>query len=483
VVVKLLDVIDNSPAFNPAQIAFNFSESVPLLTKQSLGSVTDPDLGINTTQSIVILSGNVGNAFALQRKDSGDFDKVLDLVVNSHLDYEEVQSYTLVIRATDGGGRTGDMTVRINILDQNDNQPIFNTSKYDVTVAENATVDTSIMQVEATDRDSGDNGRVTYSIDPITDPVGHFRIDRVSGVVYVNKPLDYETQPSYRLTLQATDGGADHLTGIAALDIKLININEQPATIRLVFLQGAGSEDHIAENTAAGTAVARISIADPDLTENRQMDVNVTLLGGDNVFGLQISAEVLSLVVVNTPPDREVKAVYDLTVVVTDTGSPPLSASKSFRIYIDDVNDNVPRFASDTYYAAVNETAEAGTSVLRVVAVDTDAGDNARIHYSISTTSSSSSSSPQADWFQIDSNTGVITTRSAIDCEVNPQPSLLVVARDNGEPPLSGSTTVYINVRDVNDKQPEFETSFYSATVNEDFPVGQCLDIQVRTNQ
>ena len=469
VTVHLLDVNDNSPAFNPSSNTLEFSESRPRGAKKSLGSVTDADLGANSTRTCQIVSGNVGNAFALEQKRSGEHDIILDLKVNTQLDYELVPSYNLVIRATDGGGRTSDMTVRISILDQNDNQPIFNTSKYEVRIAENVTVGTSVIQVEATDQDSGPNGRIRYSIDSKTDPEAHFGIDRDTGVVRINKPLDYETQPSFRLTLEATDDGPLRLVGNAALEVTLLNINEQPANIRLVYLQGANRQGHIFENTKAGTSVARISIDDPDITVDRQVDVNVTLLGGDDVFGLEITGEVLSLVVVNTPPDREVKATYDLTVIVTDAGNPPLRASESFTIFIDDVNDNAPRFPQSSYEAEVQETAEVGTSVLRVTASDSDEGDNSRIFYAIQ-----GSSSPQSGWFEIDSSTGVITTRAPIDCELNAQPVLVVTARDNGETPLSGSTSVTIVVRDVNDKQPEFETSFYNARVFEDAAIGDC---------
>nr|KAG5696280.1 hypothetical protein BaRGS_019982 [Batillaria attramentaria] len=469
VTVKLQDVNDNSPSFSPSSVTLEFSEQAPVMSKKPLGSVTDPDLGNYTTQSCEIVSGNVDDAFMLQLKVNAP-DIILDLIVNRQLDYEERSTYNLIIRARDGGGRTGEMTVNVNILDQNDNQPIFNTSHYKVKIAENVTIGTRVLDVQATDIDSGENGRIRYSIDSKTDPEGHFSIDPVSGVVTVSKPLDYETQPMFRLTLEATDHGPSPLEGNAALDITLININEKPATIRLVFLQGADRQGHIPENTQAGTPVARISIDDPDIAGDIDTNVTVELHGGDDVFELQFTDDVLSLVVVNTPPDREQKSFYELTVTATDSGNPPLEAHETFTVYIDDVNDNAPKFTRDPYRAEVQEAAEIGTSVLRVNATDPDTGDNARIVYSIQ-----ASSNPEAGWFDIDSSTGVITTRSAIDCELNSQPQFVVIARDNGEPQLSGSTTVLITVRDVNDKQPEFEISFYNTIVEEDATVGDCL--------
>ena len=469
VTVNLLDVNDNSPAFSPTSRQLDFSESAPLGAKKALGSVTDRDLGANSTQTCEIVSGNLGGAFTLLQKPSGEYDIILDLKVNARLDYETVSSYNLVIRATDGGGRTGEMAVRVDILDVNDNQPSFTNSKYQVRVAENVDIGTSLIRVEATDQDSGPNGQVRYSIDSSTGPEGQFRIDPVTGVVRVNKPLDYEATPTIRLGLAATDGGPIQLVGNAALEVHLQNINEQPANIVLTFLQTADRQGRIPENTGTGTPVARFSIEDSDIAEDRQDEVNVTLLGGGEVFGLQIADQDLSLVVVNTPPDRENKSVYDLTIVVTDAGTPPLRASRSFLITIEDVNDNAPQFSNASYHGEVLETADIGTSILRVSATDPDEEENSRITYSIE-----GSSSPQSGWFAIDSSTGVVTTRSLIDCELNAQPQFVVTARDRGDPPLSGSTTVVIVVRDVNDKQPEFETSFYNARVSEDAPVGDC---------
>lgn len=84
--IFLLDVNDNSPKFNPPNITLNFSESAPNVTKKALGSVTDPDLGMNSTATVMILSGNTGDAFSLQQKSLGAFDILLDLKVNSRLD-------------------------------------------------------------------------------------------------------------------------------------------------------------------------------------------------------------------------------------------------------------------------------------------------------------------------------------------------------------------------------------------------------------
>ena len=473
VTVRLLDVNDNSPSFISTSMHLTFSESVPIGTKQSLGTVTDLDSGTNSTERCEIMSGNILNAFSLQHRQSGEHDMILDVIVNKKLDFEEVSLYDLVIRATDGGGKTGEMNASIEVLDQNDNQPVFVTSKYEVSLDENVMVGTSVVQVEATDLDSGSNGNIRYAIVARTNSKNHFIINADTGLISVNKPLDYESQFFYTLTIEAIDNGPGHLVGVAALDIKLNNVNEQPANIHLTYLQDDSRHGHILENTVAGALVARISIDDPDITFDKTINVTVDLLGGDNVFGLLWTNRDLSLVVVSEAPDRELKSIYNLTIVVSDTGTPPLLASESFSVIIDDVNDNAPVFSTDRYRCEVQVTAEKGTSVQRVTASDPDEGHNSKLFYAIQSSSYSA-------WFNVDNSTGLITTRQVIDCEATSKASLVVTATDGGSPSLSGSTTVDIFVRDVNERQPEFDVSFYSAKVPEDYGIGGC-PVQVRS--
>ena len=83
-------------------------------------------------------------------------------------------------------------------------------------------------QVTATDLDSGENGRITYSISASTAP-GLFAIDTVNGDVTLQGPLDYESQSSYTLTVKAKDNGSPSKEATATLKISVKNINEAPS--------------------------------------------------------------------------------------------------------------------------------------------------------------------------------------------------------------------------------------------------------------
>uniref|UniRef100_A0A8W7PGL7 Cadherin domain-containing protein n=1 Tax=Anopheles coluzzii TaxID=1518534 RepID=A0A8W7PGL7_ANOCL len=161
---------------------------------------------------------------------------------------------------------------------------------------------------------------------------------------------------------------------------------------------------------------------------------------------------------------------YTLSVIATDTGNPPLHAAKDIFLTVTDINDNAPEFEKDVYHANVMEVADPGTSVIQVTAVDRDEGNNSAIVYSLLDTPDTHS-----HWFQIDSHSGLITTRAHIDCETDPVPQLIVMAQDNGRPPLSSTGTVLVTIHDVNDNEPIFDQSFYNVSVAENESKGRCI--------
>ncbi|XP_026678383.1 protein dachsous-like [Diaphorina citri] len=203
-------------------MSIEFPENTPRDVKRTLNAAKDRDLGIYNTQRYNIVSGNTNNAFRLSSHREKDGVLYLDLQINGVLDRETIPEYSLVIEALDGGSPPlrGSMIVNVTIQDVNDNQPIFNQSRYFATVPENATVGTSIFQVFATDADAGSNGEVEYSINRRqSDKDGLFNIDSKSGLIFVNKALDFETKEVHELVVVAKDKGLQPLETTAFVSI------------------------------------------------------------------------------------------------------------------------------------------------------------------------------------------------------------------------------------------------------------------------
>lgn len=467
VMVAVLDINDFAPVFSVPHKNISIPEGAPQ-HKASLGSVVDQDIGSNTIKGFRLVSGNLDYPFNINGRFSGPQKLLLDLVVNGTLDYETTPNYTLLIEVYDGGipPLTSTMQVDINITDTNDNYPIFNQSKYSAAVYENATLGTSILQVQATDLDAIDKGKITYSIDRTTDPDECFAIDATSGVIRLNKLLDYETKRIYKIFATASD---QTNVAQAVVEIEVLNINEIPANIYITYLT-SDATPRIPENASRGYVVARVSVSDPESSDTDNADIAVSLQGGDSHFKLESTSGGTFKLLVDQPLDRETKATYNLTLIAADSGSPPLSASKSFLLQIQDINDNAPTFSKSQYEAVVDEMSEPDSSVISVTATDRDTGDNARISYHIE-----SSAGGNSEWFQIDSDSGLVTTRGQVDCEVNSHPSFWIVATDHGDPRRSSSTSVVVSVRDINDKEPTFDQSLYHASVPENKNVTDCI--------
>ena len=471
VTVTVKDENDNAPVFPSPSLQIEFPENTPRDVKRTLPPAKDLDLEIFNTQRYNIVSGNTNNAFRLSSHRERDGVLYLDLQINGFLDRETTAFYSLVIEALDGGSPPlrGFMTVNITIQDVNDNQPIFNQSRYFATVPENATIGTSVLQVFATDTDAGDNGRITYTINRRqSDRDSVFTIDPRTGVISVNRPLDFETKEVHELVVVASDNGVQALETTAFVSIRVTDVNDNQPTINLIFLSDDATPK-ISEDAQPGEFVARISVNDPDSKEEYS-NVNVTLGGGEGHFGLTTRDNIIYLMIVSLPLDREMKPNYTLIVTATDQGTPPLHASRSFNLRVTDTNDNAPEFDQTMYYANVLEVADPGTSVFQLSAVDRDEGNNSLIVYSIL-----DSPDTHSDWFQIDSRTGLITTRKHIDCETDPVPQITVIAIDSGHPPLTGTATVRVTIRDVNDNEPIFDQSFYNVSVREDESIGRCI--------
>lgn len=471
VVIRVLDENDNSPTFPQPIMHIEFPENTPRDVKRTLYPARDLDLGRYNTQRYNIVSGNTNNGFRLSSHRERDGVLYLDLQINGFLDRELTPAYTLVIEALDGGTPPlrGQLTVNITIQDVNDNQPIFNQSRYFASVPENATVGTTVLQVFATDMDAEENGLIEYSINRRqSDKEQIFRIDPVTGVIEVNKPLDFETRELHELVVVARDHGLQPLTTTAFISIRVTDVNDNQPTIQVIFLSDDATPK-ISEAAQPGEFVARISVNDPD-SKAEYSNVNVTLTGGDGHFGLTTRDNIIYLVIVSLPLDRETQPMYTLNVIASDTGKPPLHATKTIYLQVTDINDNAPEFEQSVYNANVMEVAEPGTSVLKVVAVDRDEGNNSMIQYYLADTPESHS-----QWFQIDQTSGLISTRAQIDCETEPVPELTVIATDGGQPPLSSTTKVLVTIHDVNDNEPIFDQSFYNATVPENETNGRCI--------
>ncbi|KAL2094300.1 hypothetical protein ACEWY4_009019 [Coilia grayii] len=468
--ITVNDINDHSPSFPKSKTLLKIPEHTTKGTRFSLDPATDADKEPLNTQNYVIKEGNVGKVFRLETKRAANTVLYLDLVVDGDLDREKRSSYSLVLEASDGGSprRTGQMTLDVLLQDINDHAPVFNQSRYHAIISESLPQGSNILQVFASDADEGDNGLVLYEINRRqSDPDRYFVVDPRSGIITLNKPLDYEVRKVHELVVQARDNASHPEITNAFVTIHVRDYNDNQPTMTIIFLSEDGSP-RISEGAQPGQYVARISVSDPDYGE--YSNVNVSLEGGDGKFALTTKDSIIYLIYVDKVLDREERDSYDLRVLATDAGTPPLRAESSFTIQVTDINDNPPLFDQQAYNYTISEVVDPGNFVLQVTARDKDTGPNGEVRYSILPNAGTN-----AYWFSIDPMTGIITTALQLDYETNPKPRVTVVAMDGGRPPLSSTAVVEINLENINDNAPVFSSSHYNVSIKENTPPRTCF--------
>lgn len=472
VIIEVKDVNDHSPVFPVKTIELNVSELSLPGTCFELEGAQDQDEGDYGIQGYRITHGDVRKLFKVEIRNSGGGMFSFDLILQARLDREIASFYSFTIEAFDGGlpPKTGQLQVHITVLDENDNQPVFNQTEYHAVVWENTPLMTPVCQVFATDPDLGSNGWVTYKINRRqSDPNEFFVIDSSSGIISVNTFLDYENQTFFELVVTAWDSGIQPESSSTFVSIKVLDVNDNHPNISILFLNEAGAPE-VSEGARPGDYVARIAVSDPDLGDVKKIDVH--LQGGDGMFSLKSTDDFLYVLCVDGPLDREVKDLYELTVTARDFGSPPLSSETTFQVQVTDVNDNPPVFDQNIYEESIPEDVHEGTALFRVKATDRDLEGDSGIIYSIM-------QPEQEQLLNIDATSGLITTAAGLDHEIETELRFLVVATDGGSPSMSSTASVTIHVVDVNDNKPIFKQQFYNITVKEHTAVGTCI-LQVK---
>ncbi|XP_045572948.1 protocadherin gamma-A11 isoform X41 [Salmo salar] len=443
ITVQIQDINDNSPRFPNARIDLEIRESAYKGARYPLDEPHDSDIGLNGIQSYSLERNDY---FILDVQTSSDGGKYGELVLEKELDRELQQEVTLLLTAVDGGTpqRSGTVVIHVTVLDANDNKPVFSQTVYKVRLPENSPTGTVVVAVSASDEDEGANGEVSYEFNRISDKAAKlFSIDKKTGEIKVQGPIDYEENTEYEVRVQAKDGSG--LAGNAKVMIEITDLNDNAPVILIKSFNNP-----IPENVLPGTEVGIINVQDEDSEGNRQVRCSIQ----QNVpFKLNPSIKNYYSLVTTSELDREIISDYNITITAADEGSSPLSSSKTIHLSVSDVNDNPPVFEEQSYSSYVTENNKPGSSMCSVTARDPDWRQNGTVVYSL--LPSGVNGVPVSSFLSINGDTGVIHAVRAFDYEQFRSFKVHVVARDNGSPPLSSNVTVRVFITDENDNSPQ----------------------------
>ncbi|XP_043927658.1 protocadherin-17 isoform X2 [Protopterus annectens] len=222
--VKILDANDNAPRFTKTTYVLQVPENN--IPGEYLGSVLahDPDLGENGTVSYSILPSHVGDVSIYTYVSVNPTNGAIYALRS--FNYEQTKYFEFRVLAKDSGTphMESNATVRVTVLDVNDNAPvivlpILQNDTAEIHVPRNVGVGYIVTTVRAVDNDFGESGRLTYEIADGNDD-RLFDLDPVTGEVKTAHPFWEEVAPVVELVIKVSDHGKPTLSAAAKLIIK-----------------------------------------------------------------------------------------------------------------------------------------------------------------------------------------------------------------------------------------------------------------------
>lgn len=497
VLIKVEDANDNIPTFIQASYEVFVNESTPVGAVVLVISAVDDDKGENgcITYSIASLQAL---PFTIDQNTG-------ELRTAKELDFESsLETYVFAVRASDWGlpyRRENEVNVTVQVLNVNDNPPLFERISCKGTIARDFPVGQTIITMSAVDID--ELGLVQYKLLSGNEQ-DLFSINMDSGILSLRRSLVGANIKNgvFSLKIAATDGeifseptfvnvsvvrGRMSSKSFSCKDTKvaqklaemllrkasaigqskveqvysdLYSINRQTPQF-----EAFPSDIVVREDTPVGSTVINVNTNDGDTGFNGRILHVISDGNTDSCFNIDMES---GLIYIYQPLDRERSDRYLLNVTIYDMGLPQKSNWRLLTVNVEDVNDNSPQFSMESYTAAVPEDTAIGTEVIQITASDLDLGQNGEISYTLITATS---------LFAINSDTGWVYVSGQLDRESMPDITLKIEARDKAERGNQkfSVTTLKVYLGDVNDCAPVFFPKSYTCRVLEDLPVGTMI--------
>ncbi|XP_059202391.1 protocadherin gamma-C5-like isoform X10 [Centropristis striata] len=348
--------------------------------------------------------------------------------------------------------------VVVDILDVNDNAPQFSTRNISLEISEAAAPGTRFRLESAHDPDVGTNSLRTYHL--ATNDFFILNVESKSDgskfpELVVDKPLDRETQASFRLLLTAVDGGQPEKSGSTLMLIKILDVNDNAP----VFDEPV-KKVRLLENVARGTLVTKLNATDADSGSNGEISFLFSKYTPERVLNIFSVDSKSGEIRVKGDVDYEKGTAYHITVQARDGGSPAMEGSCNVIVDIVDVNDNAPEVTLTSLTSPIREDSAPETVIALISARDLDSGVNGEVKLAVQ---------PGLP-FKLNSAFGMhysLTTSGNLDRETVPEYTVVIKATDAGSPPLSSQTTFVVKLSDVNDNAPTFSQPSYSVDIPE----------------
>ncbi|XP_021248692.1 protocadherin Fat 4-like isoform X2 [Numida meleagris] len=449
--IQVLDVNDNAPQFTKAQysarvLVATAKEGVSVLSV----SATDLDVGNNSVISYSLM--NHSDIFHINNRTG-------EIILSSNLAHITADTVvTLTVIAADHGvpQLTSNASVTVYLLVNDTGFGLaFESSSYEFSIPEEEPVRTAVGSVKAL---TGSIAiQVVYFLKSHTDK---FAVNDQGDIVTLAR-LDREDDDLYSIVVEAVDSVVPPNTAVALVTVRVNDINDNPP----VFSKTIQTKLSLPEN-AGPLDLGTFSATDLDIGDNAFISYYLQ----DNFAGAFRINTSTGQLMTEKSLDREMMDSYELKIIATDSGKPPLSGSLVLSIAVEDVNDNPPVFSQKLYSVTVKEN-EPPHVILSATATDKDIGYNAIIHYTIIGETS----------FHVGELSGNISTVQPLDYESCAHYTFTLKAFNPGEPHLKDTANITVIVEDVNEEGPIFDKPSYFQILLDNSTAGTLVvDIDAR---
>ncbi|KAK3607634.1 hypothetical protein CHS0354_010684 [Potamilus streckersoni] len=369
------------------------------------------------------------------------------------------------------------ITIKVAIIDKNDNAPTFARDTITLTVPESSANGSSFPIESAVDKDSrADNSIKNYEI---ISPDNIFRLDvdqKLDGSfavkIVVNTELDRETNDFYQVTVIAKDGGKPPRTGAMKINITITDINDNPP----VFEKDSYNIS-VMEDVLIGTSILQVKATDKDIGPNGEITYQLSphqmeLSTIKEKFAINEKTGVLS--VIGQLLYEEGKT-YKLIVEALDKGERPLLSLNQavINIVVNDTGNNPPIVMINLVSSAgghvvnVSELATINQFVAHIQVEDTDTGENGEVACEVS--------NPKFGLQSLSGKGYKVVVRDSLDRETFEMHNVVVTCHDYGNPFLSSSASFLVRVTDENDNPPVFSQSIYLEGIDEENRIDEII--------
>ena len=441
--VLVQDANDHDPIFDKHYYATSLAENAPIGSVLTQVQAHDEDHGLNRTLTYSLVAA-AGLPFSIDPFNGTIYTTgLLDSDILSRT------TYKLRVRATDNGvpfNRKSECFVFVEIINTNDNPPVFSEIDCVVTIPAGTTKGSKVLQIEPIDID---RNSVTCTL--LDGGDGWFEVKAKTCELRLIEDLT-NTENGRRFTLRVSAFDGKHTS-----DEMIVNVTISTAENSIVkSCQDTGeigrfeeamnslhlgtshfgdkntglnrtsqlpnkhkpklvsrSSFRISEDTKVGIVVMRVLAKDKDTGYNGKLWYTITSGNLDSCFIIDSQSGLIRLA---RPLDRELRSSYNLTLKICDLGAPSKCIVARIKVIVTDVNDNSPQFSQSIYTFEIPENVSIGYRILSSIqASDKDEGKNAMIRYSF--LSDMSEYNP----FKIDPFSGYVNVTRELDRETIPQ--------------------------------------------------------------